>query len=190
MKKLTKKSADKLFKIIDDSWSNTHPVTYQFGEETIEIEIIDNVSAADLEAFAENLLEAGYINGTYQPINIDLVLSRLIIEYCTNLPLPLLKAADNDSSVDLNICYEIVFGENGLDEIDHSIRRTIDNIMSLFNGKHQIYKTENSSVNKLCTRLLNIIDEGHAVVNDMINNPKTQELLFNKINEALKDSDE
>lgn len=141
------------------------------------IKIIKNINVIDMENVANEVIVATFNDGEYNSFYKDLYLSKCIIDYFTNIPVP----KDEKGTVDLAACYHLVFGTGGL-KLSNSFYVLIDYVNTRVDEKREEYLP----MNRLSSTLLDKLTVVSAVLNDFIGNPMALLSLFS---DAVEDED-
>lgn len=174
MKKMSTKSANKIFDDINNRWDEF--LTVEYGEDKTPIKFFYNISMTDLE----NII--ALVSGVCDPketrcstVRIEAVLARCIIEYFTDLPVPTMEITNSDGETetidDYNVCFELVFGESGLCNLSDQISETVYNLEAEICNAISIAEEYNSPVNRLAARILELGKEFAMAIDNELSNP-------------------
>lgn len=186
MKKMTKKDAGEIYKIAKASLNRIEKIDYKIDDKVITVEVYPRLNVSDLRSIIYGILVAGFATGDYEELFKDAYLARYVIEYMTDIPLPTYKNEDGTSDVDLNICYEIVFGQNGLVTYSPGLKSEIDEI-NRYVSMHVMTITRSlSSTEALAQKILDLYEIIKLEIEDVKENPiRILDLFENLPNEDL-----
>lgn len=178
--------ANKLFEGVAKKFDTPEIVKYKIGDEVFDVEIYSTIEIRD----KKTLIEAAYIAATMDEEDSDLhrdhIISSVIIEYLTNIPVPKITG-ENGEMTDLVTCYEIVFGIGGIGYLSSALGSIIADVQ--FEVQKKIEAEKIKPVDQLAIRILELIDLAKYAVDDIKENPATQAELLSVI-EGMKKSDE
>lgn len=184
MKKMTNKNANKLFQEVSKKYTTPEIVQYTPFMETFDVEVYTTIDVRD----KMTLVDAAYIALTTDADNADLhcdcILASMIIEYLTNIPVPMVKNENGEEEKDLAACYEIVFGRGGLYYSCQNLEYLVRSIRSVVDER--IYDEQVRPIDKLANKILDLLTYGNAILKDINENPATQENFLNKVLEFMQ----
>ena len=186
MEKLNVEIANKLFEGVAKKYDIPEKIKYKVGEENFVIDIYTVINPID----KISLIEAGYIAATMDnegnEFHRDCIIASTIIEYFTNIPVPKVNE-DTNSANDLITCYEIVFGKDGLMDSSDNLCNLVRDVQAAIDNK--LAEKKVNYIDKLAEKILEVWDLSKLAITDIIENPVSQEKIFNVI-EGMKKSDE
>lgn len=183
MEKIKSNKTEELFQSINGSWDDTHTFFYRIDGDrtnTIPIEIYNNIAIADIKSMADYIAPICYESGYDMAIEQS-VLSKLFIESFTDLPVPTTKKGDNEFP-DYNLCYEIVFGRNGIVAFDRTSKENIELIISFVHAKGESLIASE----RVAQKLLDLYEILKHEISDINNNPARQAELAEYLDNLLK----
>ena len=108
MKQMTKKEMKVLDKLV--SGDLTGAVQISAGEEeTACVQYRRRISMGKMLMMVDTVAYAATCDGNYNPVARDMMLSRFILEYFTNIPVPIDEKQASPQVADLAKCYAYVF---------------------------------------------------------------------------------
>lgn len=108
MKQMTKKEMKVLDKLV--SGDLTGAVQISAGEEeTAFVQYRRRISMGKMLMMVDTVVYAATCDGNYNPVARDMMLSRFILEYFTNIPVPVDEKQASPQVADLAKCYAYVF---------------------------------------------------------------------------------
>ena len=183
MEKTKNKKVEELFKSIQESWDDTHTFFYRIGGDrtnTIPIEIYNNIAIADIKALVDDIAPISYDSG-YDMVIEQSLIARFFLDNFTDLPVPMTKI-DNKESTDYNLCYEIVFGSNGIMAFDRMSKENIELIISFIHARGESLIASERAAQKL----LDLYEILKQEISDINNNPIRQVELVEYLDGLLK----
>ncbi|MEY8365734.1 hypothetical protein AALA22_08840 [Anaerovoracaceae bacterium 41-7] len=152
------------------------PVT---ENEKVKVALYPNISLADKAAIIEEVITAAFVDGVYNPLYMEAYLSKCVLMYMTNIPVPMVYNDDEEPTdvADLNICHQLVhgmiLGKN--DEFDAAFNDILFNIGERVDSICTVYEIaaghESTAINKLAQKLLDLYELIKAEIDDIANNP-------------------
>lgn len=183
MEKTKNKKVEELFKSIQESWDDTHTFFYRIDGDrtnTIPIEIYNNIAIADIKALVDDIAPISYDSG-YDMVIEQSLIARFFLDNFTDLPVPMTKI-DNKESVDYNLCYEIVFGSNGIMAFDRMSKENIELIISFIHARGESLIASEMAAQKL----LDLYEILKQEISDINNNSARQAELVEYLDGLFK----
>ena len=184
MKKMTKTNAAKIFKGVS-KWDATIDIDFNIGDVSVPVKVYRKISLSDTMKILDQVLIAAFINGEYNRLFHYGTLARCIVEYLTDIPVPMAdKDEDGNEIADLNICYEIVFGEDGLAHANDEFEKVVCTLCEVIDDVVEKKNANLSSTNLLSQKILDMADYTKRVINEMIEDPDSiTDLISSLMNE-------
>ena len=183
MEKTKNKKVEELFKSIQESWDDTHTFFYRIGGDrtnVVPIEIYNNIAIADIKALVDYIAPISYDSG-YDMVIEQSLIAKFFLDSFTDLPVPTTKI-DNKESTDYNLCYEIVFGNNGIVAFDRMSKENIELIISFIHARRESLIASERAAQKL----LDLYEILKQEVSDINNNPARQAELVEYLDGLFK----
>lgn len=171
MKKMTKKDANEIYRIAKASLDNVAQIEYKVGDISTTVDVYTRLALADIKTVMTEVVVASFAGGEYNEIFKDAQFSKCVIEYMTNLPLPTFKNEKNETSIDLNLCHEIVFGKNGLANSCPDLKETLDEMNHYILTQIIDIRKSSSPSEQVFQKLLDLYIAFKSEIEDVKNNP-------------------
>ena len=183
MEKTKNKKVEELFKSIQESWDDTHTFFYRIGGDrtnVVPIEIYNNIAIADIKALVDYIAPISYDSG-YDMVLEQSLIAKFFLDNFTDLPVPMTKIDDKEFT-DYNLCYEIVFGNNGIVAFDRMSKENIELIISFIHARRESLIASERAAQKL----LDLYEILKQEVSDINNNPARQAELVEYLDGLFK----
>lgn len=171
MKKMTKKDANEIYRIAKASLDNVEHIEYKVGDVSTTVKVYTRLALADIKSVVTEVVIAAFVDEDYNELFKDAQLAKCVVDYMTNLPLPTFKDDNGKTSVDLNVCHEIVFGKNGLANSCPDLKDTIDEINHYILTKIIEIKKSSSASEQVFQKILDLYLIFQAEIGDIRSNP-------------------
>lgn len=177
MKKISKTTAKKVFNKAKSDRNKKitvrYPVTDDNSGDKIDIDILTQISISDIRSITKEVIFASFVDGNGYDVAYHYAhLSKCIIDYLTSIPCPVLEGKEDDNITDVNLCYDIVFGEHGLVN-DDRVSDLIDTLNGYVEAELETNKENHTSTGKLCAKILDLYEISKRVISDIGENPAT-----------------
>lgn len=198
-KKVSNTNSNRLYGAAKKMMKNEIKVDIPVTEnEKVKVTLYPNISLADKAAIIEEVVAAAFIDNEYNPLYRDAYLSKCILTYMTNIPVPMVHDENDETTdvTDLNICYQLVFNmilgkDECFDEAFNDLLFSLDDRIDSIRTISEITAGHNATAtNKLSQKLLDLYEIIKAELDDIENNPSAfLDLLesIEKSGEVLKD---
>lgn len=179
----------KIFDSIEQSWDATHVFYYRLNGDknnTVPINIVNTVALADIRNIVQEVVIAGHLNDNYDPVFMDGVFARCFLEYLTDCSV-IIGVDENgkDQYVDLNICYELIFGQNGVVKNDKIAANIVSKIRYYIDICNSIAIKEEEPVQQLGQKILDLYYILRAEAASIEDNAAEQTQILEAINNIL-----
>lgn len=175
MEKLQNEKTQELFQSVVGLWDKTHTFSYRMDGDRnnlYPIEIYNDIALADIQNIVREVALCAYLeDGVYEPVFVDGILAKYFLEYLTDCPIPTHLADNNDTVADLNLCYELVFGRNGIVANDRQSGLIIDKIRGYLTDMINVKKADNTVSALLSKKGLELYYLTRAQLEDVAENP-------------------
>lgn len=177
MEKLQNEKTQELFQSVERLWNKTHTFSYRIDGDRnniYPIEIYNDIALADIQNIVKEISICAYLeDGVYEPVFLDGMLAKYFLEYFTDCPLPLQTSDTGESVADLNMCYELVFGRNGITHNDRLSASIVDKIRGYLTDMIDFKKMSNTPGALLSQKGLELYYLTRAQLEDLAENPAT-----------------
>lgn len=175
MEKLQNEKTQELFQSVAGLWDKTHTFSYRMDGDRnnlYPIEIYNDIALADIQNIVREVALCAYLaDGVYEPVFVDGMLAKYFLDYLTNCPVPMHSTDDAENIADLNLCYELVFGRNGIAANDRQSGLIIDKIRSYLTDMINVAKADNTISALLSKKGLELYYLTRAQLEDLAENP-------------------
>lgn len=176
MENISKENAIKIYNFTKECIDEEIEMMFDIGTEIIPVQLYTCMSISDINVICNEVVFASFVDDKYNHAFRYAQYAKCIVEYFTNLPLPEGESKNGDKVVNLNLCYELIFGENGLyAQAPAEFATLIDKIDDFIGRSVEFKKNEYTNVGILSNKIMDLIEYTKHVLNDMYENPSTIE---------------
>lgn len=184
MEKMKNESAKEIFDIINDAWGDIRELTYGNEDNQKTVKFYYNISMVDIVNIVNIVVGACDPIEQFEPIKMRAILARCVIEYLTDLPLPIMELDEEDGKKeqveDYPTCYEFIYGYNGIYRHYFEVEFVVNMLEKLIMQKINDRTKYSDPINIFAKRIMEIGGEWRAAIDDAINDPDSP------LNQALE----
>jgi len=185
MEKMNIEIANKLFEAVVDTINQPESIIYK----GLNVKVHTNVPFTELIKFVERVVYAGYSGGEKNDMLCELEIARCIIDDLSDIPMPMITGDDGNKIENLNLCYEIVFGQGGLIELSDGLSHLVGVVYEYVTSEIKERKFRGSAQNRVMEKLLDLYELSKMEINDMLTNPVRLDNLLEMVNSTKANFD-
>lgn len=181
MEKMKNESAKEIFDTINDAWNDYVELNYGDGQ---KIKFYYNISMVDIINIVNIVVGACEPIEQLEMVKMRAILARCIIEYLTDLPLPIMELdkenGEKEEVEDYPACYEFIYGYKGMKRQHCQVQCVVDMLEHYVMYKINEQTKYSDPVNMFVKRITEVGNEWRAAIDDALNDPDSP------LNQALE----